>query len=69
MNVLVERPLAPAKFLGVQPCYGFQPDIELWNLTADIPGHPTGSSVARETLEAAGYFVPVPENLAAPFTK
>ena len=59
MNTLAPSlPPAPATFLGVQCGYGITADIELWNLKADIPGHPVGSSVARQTLEAAGYIVP-----------
>lgn len=34
--------------------------MELWNLLHDIPGHPAGSTVSRETVEAAGYDVPEP---------
>lgn len=51
---------APANFLGVQeglPSRGV-PDIELYNITQDIPGHPAGSTVSRRTLEANGYTVP-----------
>jgi hypothetical protein len=54
------RPLAPAEFLCVQAGFGIVPDFELWNLTAPIPGHPTGSSVSRQTLLAAGFRVPAP---------
>jgi hypothetical protein len=53
---------APAVFGGVQeglPARGV-PDIELFNLTQEIPGHPAGSTVSRNTLEAAGYTVPAP---------
>ncbi len=50
--------LAPAEFHGIQEGFGVFQDIELWNLTADIPGHPEGSTVSRETLISAGYFVP-----------
>lgn len=37
-----------AIFGGIWPDTG----AELWNLVCDIPGHPAGSSVSRETLEA-----------------
>ena len=33
------------------------PAMECYNLTADIPGHPKGSTVTRKTLEDAGYSV------------
>lgn len=52
------RPPAPAFFVGVQSGIGTKPDLELWTLTADIPGHPEGSTVSRETIEAAGYDMP-----------
>ncbi len=50
---------APATFIGVQEGIpGKIADIELYNLTQDIPGHPEGSTVSRETLEKAGFEVP-----------
>ena len=52
------RRIAPARFCGIQEGFGSIPAIELWNLTADIPGHCAGSTVARETLLAAGYILP-----------
>ena len=56
------KPLAPATFLGVQEGWGSLPPIELWNLTADLEGHPVGSTVSRETIEALGYYLsPAPE--------
>lgn len=51
---------APAVFLGYQERYDGRPPIELWNLTAPIPGHPAQSTLSRETLEARGYWVPRP---------
>ncbi len=57
------KPLAPAEFIGDQeglPAKDGRPAVpgfELYNLTADIPGHPKGSSVTRETLEKAGFEV------------
>lgn len=51
--------LAPARFDGMQDCAGIMPDFELWTLTEDIEGHPAGSTVSRQTLEAKGYVVPV----------
>lgn len=50
---------APATFVGIQEGIpGKIADIELYNLTQDIPGHPTGSTVSRQTLEKAGFAVP-----------
>ena len=46
-RVLECKPLAPATYCGrmVDAETGY---IELWHLTADIPGHPIGSTVSRE---------------------
>lgn len=52
------RPLAPATLLGVQEGFGPVPDIELWNLTADIPGYKAGGTVSRGTLIEAGFRLP-----------
>lgn len=52
-------PAAPAEFLGWQED-GLGGAIELWNLTADIDGHPDGSTVSRQTLESKGFVVPPP---------
>lgn len=53
-----DRPaLAPARWLGWQPMLG-QPAIALYNLTAEIPGHPVDSTVSQDTLERAGFVVP-----------
>lgn len=52
---------APATFLGVQKAYKQSPELELFNLTEDIPGHPAGSTVVRQTLEQAGFEVPPPD--------
>lgn len=62
-------PVAPATFLGYQKLddQGLEQALELWTLTADIPGHPVSSTVSRMTLEKAGYVVPLPlEELPAP---
>ena len=53
----VANPVAPAVFIGVQN-FGHGITVELFNLTADIAGHPVESTVSRQTLESAGYFVP-----------
>ncbi len=52
------QPVAPARFDGIQDCAGIMPDFELWTLTEAIEGHPEGSTVSRQTLEAKGYLVP-----------
>ena len=52
------RPLAPATYCGIHRGDGVHADIELWNLTAPIAGHPAKSTVSRETIEAAGYRLP-----------
>jgi hypothetical protein len=54
------RRRAPAVWVGHQTWAGHAPIIELYNLTEDITGHPRGSTVSRETLEAAGFNVPPP---------
>lgn len=51
-------PVAPAVFFGVQPGEGFVPDFRLYNLTADIPGHPQGSTVSEHTLRKLGFALP-----------
>jgi hypothetical protein len=48
------------KFEGIQegsPEDGI-PDMKLYTLKQDIPGHPTGSTLAEETLRAAGVKLP-----------
>ena len=52
-----------ATFLGIQPGYGTLPDVELWNLLEDIPGHGNGSTVSRETIEKAGHRLPQPHQV------
>lgn len=54
------KPMAPARFKGWQERPSGRPPIELWNLTHDIPGHPAGSTVTRETIERAGLYLPDP---------
>lgn len=47
-----------SRFAGLATFAGFQEGIpelniagfNLWNLTRDIPGHPTGSTVSERTL-------------------
>ena len=61
------RPLAPVVFLAARAFSDmpYDPDMELWNLTADVPGHPRRSTVTRRTLEGLGYYVPpMPEGVA-----
>lgn len=57
---LPSLPFAPATFCGVQSGCGVMPDFELWNLTAPIAGHSAGSTVSRQSIEAAGYQLPTP---------
>ena len=53
------KPVAPANFLGIQPGIpGRIPDLELWNLTESIKGHGAGSTVSRQTIEKAGFYLP-----------
>jgi hypothetical protein len=54
---LQRLPEAPAAFLGWQECPGREA-FPLFNLTADIPGHPRNSTVSHVTLMRAGYRVP-----------
>jgi hypothetical protein len=51
---------APVTFRGLQelPASRGGGHWELWNLTEDIPGHPKGSTMTRQTLERMGYQVP-----------
>jgi hypothetical protein len=53
------KPVAPAVYVGRQDGAGIFDDFDLYNLTADIPGHPEGSTVSAETLERAGYRLPL----------
>ena len=47
---------APAVFAHWQDrSFIGKPPVAMFNLTADIPGHPKGSTVAAETLVKAGY--------------
>lgn len=58
-NAGIGHYLAPAVFIGVQSGFGVMPDIELWNLTANIKGHSAGATLSRETIIAAGYILPL----------
>jgi hypothetical protein len=51
------RPLAPATFTGVMKLDGL-PAIELFNLTKEVAGQPIGSTVSRDTIERAGFYLP-----------
>lgn len=59
MASLRAKPAAPAEFAFIwdtgEPSL---PKLEMYNLTKDIPGHPKGSTVTRQTLEQAGFKVP-----------
>lgn len=53
------KPLAPAVFIGVQSGFGLVADFELFNLTADVsPMLLKNSTVTRDSLERAGFYVP-----------
>lgn len=52
------REPAPAVWLGTQSGCGVAADVDLYNLTAPIEGHPAGSTVSGQTLIAAGYTLP-----------
>jgi hypothetical protein len=58
MVALTELRWAPAEFIGIQDGFGTLPSIELYVLKAPVGGHPTGSSVSRQTIERHGYFLP-----------
>ena len=49
---------APAIFIGEQEGFRLRPAFALFNLTADIPGHPEGSTVSDVTLTELGYALP-----------
>jgi hypothetical protein len=55
-----KRP-APVVWLGYQRGPAMTSPVELYHLTEDIAGHPCGSTVSRQTLEAAGFDVPPAE--------
>jgi len=48
-----------ARFVGWQQRPDGRVPLELWTLLTDIPGHPAGSTVTRQTLLAAGLWVPL----------
>jgi hypothetical protein len=54
----IDRPRAPVVWLGYQYGPALTLPVELYHLTEDIAGHPCGSTVSRQTLEAAGFDVP-----------
>jgi len=45
-------------FKGIQPGFDEFPALALYDLTADIEGHPKGSTVTRPTLEEYGFVLP-----------
>ncbi len=55
-----EARLAPVRWLGWQRGLPGAEPVALWNLTADIAGHPVGSTVGEAELRAAGLEVPPP---------
>ncbi len=54
---LDQSPLAPATYLGWQKTLNGA-GFELYNLTADVEGHPKGSTVSARTLRDLGYRLP-----------
>ncbi len=59
---------APAIFCGIQQGYGYIPDLELWTLIEPIAGYPAHTTLARQTIEAAGFILPaapVPDEAVA----
>lgn len=50
---------APVRWAFWQDVRG-KPSLEQWHLTEDIPGHPKGSTLSRQTLETEGFTVPTP---------
>lgn len=42
------------EWVGIQRCQGLMEDFNLYNLLADFPGHPKGSTVSEETLQKLG---------------
>lgn len=56
-RVMGVKALAPATYcgrMGDDEC-GY---LELWDLTADVDGHPKGSTVGENTLRRLGYAIP-----------
>ena len=49
---------APVAWCGWMEALPEDEPLELWNLLEDIPGHCRCSTVTRQTLERAGYWVP-----------
>lgn len=49
---------APAIYAGYQEGFEDVGGFDCYHLTADIPGHPQGSTVSAETLTQLGYHVP-----------
>lgn len=47
----------PYRFVGIQKGFMEIPDTELYDLLMDVPGHPAGSTVAKETLVKEGIWV------------
>ena len=57
-TTLTIKPLAPATYLGRQHGTERIPDFDLYLLTADVAGHPIGSTVSEMTLRELGYALP-----------
>jgi hypothetical protein len=52
-------PAITVVYIGMQET-GFKefPDFALYNLTSDLPGHPTHSTVGKDVLEENGFVLP-----------
>lgn len=56
----------PAEFIGVQCGFSegdVDDSIDLFTLNQPVGEHPVDSTVSRQTLEGAGYYVPPREEL------
>lgn len=55
---LMNSPVAPVEFIGLQSGFGVQPDFELWNTTEPFAGHAKGATLSPDTIHALGYITP-----------
>lgn len=57
-SVIPNVPSMEVIYMFVQKGFAHIPDMPMYDLTVDIPGHPTGSTVSRSTLENSGFVLP-----------
>lgn len=57
-NAFLLTQAAPAVYCGRQAGYLHLPAFDLYTLTADIEGHPKGSTVSEHTLRRLGFTLP-----------